>query len=111
MINLLPFNFQINRVEALAFQLDKIFETAGIFRPVRIRQKNGQSAWPIEARAVTMDNGMACYLIGLNKQPVEFALEGTKEIAGWKDLISGEDGQGNTIKIRPLDVRLLKLDF
>lgn len=110
-INPLHFNFQVDSLEALVFQLDKVFETAGIFRPVRIRQKNGQPAWPIEARAVPKDKGMVCYLIGLNKQTVEIALEGAKKVTGWKDLISGEDGQGNTIEIRPLDVRLLMLEF
>ena len=76
-----------------------------------VRQKNGQPAWPIEARAASMDNGMIFYLVGLNKQPIEIVLSGPKEVTGWKDLISGEDGQGNTLEISPLDVRILKLEF
>jgi hypothetical protein len=110
-IHPLQFDFQVGSLEALAFQLDKVFETAGIFRPVRIRQKNGRPAWPIEARSASVDNGMVCYLIGLNKQPVEIVLKGAKKVSSWKDLISGEHGKGNTLETRPLDVRLLKLEF
>ena len=110
-IHSLQFDFQVGSLEALAFQLDKIFETAGIFRPVRIRQKNGRPAWPIEARSASVDNGIIFYLVGLNKRPMEVVLKGAKKVTGWKDLISGENGQGNTLEIRPLDVRILKLEF
>lgn len=110
-VDTLRFDFKNGRLEKLSFQLDKLFEKAGVIRPIRVTDTNGQTAWPIEARAASTESGVLFYLVGLNKQPMKVMLSGIKKITRWKDLMSGENGKGNVLEVMPLDVRLLKLEF
>lgn len=68
------------------------------------------ASWPIESRVATHEGRLLLYVIGLNKSPMEVRLKGAGKIRGWKDLISGETGRGATLKVEPLDVRLLVLE-
>lgn len=95
----------------LASAIDKTVST--IFQArFRLRNKEGNAAWPVESRCREEAAGETiCYVIGLNKTPMDCVFSGRKAVKGWVDLISGKSASRNSIVVEPLDVRLVKLVF
>jgi len=79
---------------------------------VRLRNKGGETAWPVESRCVEeAAGGTICYVVGLNKARMNCVFKGGKVVKGWADLISGKSASTNSIVVDPLDVKLVKLVF
>nr|WP_320193461.1 beta-galactosidase [uncultured Desulfobacter sp.] len=105
------YDFKNSRLKELAFQFDKFYEKSKIKRPIRLLQPNGKPSWPIEARAVSIKNGMLVYLVGLNKKPMKVRLLLPKKETGGQDLINNIKVKTKNFEINPLDVRFLKFTF
>ncbi len=106
---------QVTRADSLALKalvpvLEDAMTAAGISRPIRARQTDGSPAWPVECRTMEIDGETICYLIGLNREPMELRLDAVTPIRGFEDLITGASYDGNTLTIDPLDVYLLRVE-
>jgi len=103
---------QLERAGAreLVVDFEQIYTAAGINRPVRAFTKDGKPAWPVECRTALVAGKRITSLIGLNKEPMTIRLAGQQPIRGWVDLISQEKGAGGELELKPLEVRLLRLE-
>ncbi|NTV12471.1 MAG: hypothetical protein HGA96_00825 [Desulfobulbaceae bacterium] len=103
---------QLDRAGAreLATVFEQIYQAAGINRPVRALGKDGKPAWPVECRTALVEGKRITYLIGLNKEPLPIRLVGRQPVRGWEELISQEKGTGGEFVLKPLEVRLLRLE-
>ncbi len=89
--------------------LDAALDASGVSRPVRVMTLDGKPAWPVESRTAVVDGKRVCYLIGLNKEPMKVRLKAAQPVAAFEDLVTGERVEGDSLEIKPMDVRLLSL--
>ncbi|MBI4975986.1 MAG: beta-galactosidase [Spirochaetes bacterium] len=95
----------------LAATFDTLFTQADIARPVRVLTAKGDAAaWPVESRTAVVGGKRIVYIVGLNATATDIRLSAETPFSGWEDLITGERGTGTPFTVKPMDVKLLRLE-
>jgi hypothetical protein len=96
---------------SLSLLLDRIFKTAGVSRPVRIRGEHGEGLWNVEARLAEGGSGKLLYIVNFSDTP----LNARVEVDGGPghclyDLRKQEKLAGSLVRVQPGETLIFRLD-
>jgi Beta-galactosidase len=75
--------------EEYASQLDRLFDQAGIQRPVRVAGRDDKPVWGVELRSAQKNGKRVIYLINVTRQNVEVTLKAKAGLERACDLVAG----------------------
>lgn len=80
-----------------------------VSRPIELVRTNDEITWPVDYRCIAEAETILCYVIGLNREPMNVRMRGVRKVINWTDLLSGEQSKSDQLLIRPRDVRLVRI--
>jgi len=93
-------------IRELSIALDELLSHAGVNRPARVVEMNGDNAWGVESRTVECDDAALTYLINLTERRRFIGITGKYERG--IDLLANRSIASKKIELEPLGVMLIK---
>ncbi len=103
--------FSADAIRKLSLQLDDIYKTVKIDRPIVVRNIENKAVPEVEMQMIQHEGRRYAYLINHSEEITEdvVLMEGTKVIVPAKELINNKPITGSVIKLAPMEVVIYEL--